>query len=98
MSKRRILKKDISYAAGDLFTEVLVCKLYVPGVDQEKAEALMTRILDMQEDFVRRAGHPAGKDNKGLVKAYYKKLEADLQAEINAIAAEIGELSKGKEA
>lgn len=98
MSKRRVLKKDISYVAGDLFTEVLVCKLYVPGVDQEKAEALMTRILDMQEDFVRRAGHPGGKDNKALVKSYYRKLKADLQAEINAIAAEIGELSKDKEA
>lgn len=98
MSKRRILKKDISYVAGDLFTEVLVCKLYVPGVDPEKAEVLMTRILDMQEDFVRRAGHPGGKDNKALVKAYYKKLEADLQAEVDAIVAEIEALSKSKEA
>lgn len=98
MSKRRVLKKDISYVAGDLFTEVLVCKLYVPGVDQEKAEVLMTRILDMQEDFIRRAGHPGGKDNKAVVKAYYKKLRADLQAEVNAVAAEIEALSKGKEA
>lgn len=98
MSKRRILKKDISYVAGDLFTEVLVCKLYVPGVEQDKAEALMTRILDMQDDFMRRAGRPAGKDNKALVKAYYRKLRTDLQAEIDAIAVEIDGLSKGREA
>lgn len=98
MSKRRILKKDISYVAGDLFTEVLVCKLYVPGVEQDKAEALMTRILDIQDDFMRRAGRPAGKDNKALVKAYYRKLRTDLQAEIDAIAVEIDGLSKGREA
>lgn len=98
MSKRRILKKNIGYVAGDLFTEVLVCKLYVPGVEQDKAEALMTRILDMQDDFMRRAGRPAGKDNKALVKAYYRKLRTDLQTEIDAIAAEINGLSKGREA
>lgn len=98
MSKRRILKKDISYVAGDLFMEALVCKLYIPGVDQEKADALMTRILDMQDDFIRRAGHPGGNENKALVKAYYRKLRTDLQTEIDAIAAEIGELSKEKEA
>ena len=31
MAKRRILKKEISYVAGELFTEALVCKLYIPG-------------------------------------------------------------------
>lgn len=46
MAKRRILKKEISYVAGELFTEALVCKLYIPGVNQEKADALMARILE----------------------------------------------------
>lgn len=96
MAKRRILKRDIIYVAGDLFTEALVCKLYVPGVDAEKADAIMSRILDMQEVYVCRAGKPDGKDNKVLVKEYYRKLRADLQKEINAIATEIGELSKGQ--
>ena len=51
MAKRRILKKEISYVAGELFTEALVCKLYIPGVNQEKADALMARILDMQDSY-----------------------------------------------
>ena len=38
MAKRRILKKDISYVAGDLFSEALVCMLYIPGVDSAKAD------------------------------------------------------------
>ncbi|MDD2954196.1 MAG: hypothetical protein PHC95_13745 [Parabacteroides sp.] len=96
MAKRRILKKEIGCVAGELFTEVLVCKLYIPGVDQEKADALMTRVLDMQDSYIARAGHPDGKDNKILVRHYYRKLRADLQEEINAIANEIGELSKDK--
>ncbi|SEG16180.1 hypothetical protein [Parabacteroides chinchillae] len=96
MAKRRILKKDISYVAGDLFTEALVCKLYIPGVNQEKADVVMARILDMQDEYVRRANRPDAKENKALVKEYYRKLRADLQSEVNAIATEIGSLSKEK--
>lgn len=54
----------------------------------------MSRILDMQDEYIRRANRPDGKDNKARVKEYYNKLLADLQAEVNAIATEIGELSK----
>ena len=94
MAKRRILKKEISRVAGELFTETLICKLYVPQVDAEKAETLMARILDMQDQFIERTGHPDGSENPALVKRYFRKLRADLQAEVNAIAAEIGQLSK----
>ena len=95
MAKRRILKKEISYVAGELFTEALVCKLYIPGVNQEKADALMARILDMQDSYIVRAGHPDGKDNKALVRNYYRKLREDLQNEVNAIADEIGDTPYG---
>lgn len=98
MAKRRILKKDICYVAGDLFAEALVCKMFIPGVQQEKAEVLMSRILDMQDDFIRRAHRPDGKDNKKRVKEYYRRLTADFQAEVDAIGAEIEQLSKGEEA
>lgn len=94
MAKRRILKKEIGYVAGELFAEVLVCKLYVPGVEQEKAEVVLSRILDMQDDFIRRVNCPNGKDNGTLVKEYYRKLRLDLQTEVDAIADEIGGLSK----
>lgn len=98
MAKRRILKKEIGYVAGDLFMETLICKLYIPGVDQEKSDILMSRILDMQDSFIVRAGHPDGKDNKKVVKEYYRKLRSDLQVEVDAIAKNIEELSKGKDA
>lgn len=94
MAKRRILKKNIGYITGDLLWEVLICKLYIPGVDSEKADVAMARILDMQDDFIRRAGHPSGKDNKKVVKGYYRKLRADLQTEIDAIADQIAALNK----
>ena len=78
MAKRRILKKEISYVAGELFTEALVCKLYIPGVNQEKADALMARILDMQDSYIVRAGHPDGKDNKALVRKLLSQIKRGL--------------------
>ena len=94
MANRRILKKEISYTAGNLFLETVFCKLYLPATNAEKADTILARILDMQDNFIGRAGRPDGKDNPKLVKAYYSKLRADLQKEIDAIAAEIGELNK----
>ena len=94
MAKRRILKKEISLVAGELLTEVLVCRLYIPGVDPAQADSLMARILDMQDEFIVRAGRPDGKDNSQLVKAYYRDLKADLQKEVNAIGEAISALSK----
>ena len=93
MAKRKELKQIINYVAGELFIEALLFKQVIPGVDQEKAEALMSRIIDMQTDFVLRAGSPDAKYNKVLVKEYYRKLYVDLQTEIDAIAQEIAELN-----
>lgn len=94
MAKRRNLKKEISHVAGELFTEALVCRLYIPGVDPAQADTLMARILDMQDEFIIRAGRPDGKDNSQLVKAYYRDLKADLQKEVNAIGEAISAMSK----
>ena len=94
MAKRKTLKKEIGYTAGDLFLETLFCKLYIPGVDQEKADVVMAKILNMQDEYICRANRPAGNGNKSLVKSYYAKLRTDLQQEVNAIAVEIETLSK----
>ncbi len=94
MANKRTLKKEISNVAGMLFSETLFCTLYIPDTDKEKANRLMARILDMQDDFICRAGKPDGKANPAQVKSYYKKLKEELQTEVDSIAAEISELNK----
>ena len=34
----------------------------------------MARVLDMQDEFIRRANRPDGKENKKRVKEYYCKI------------------------
>jgi len=97
MAKRRNLKRDIGYITGELFTEVLVVKMLTPGVDHDKADVLLGSILDMQDEFVKRAANPTGKDNKKLVKGYYMKLEDDLQKTVANIIIQIQALGKETE-
>lgn len=94
MAKRRLLKKEISYIAGDLFTETLFCKQFIPGVSGEKADIVLSRILDFQDKFHQRACKPDGKDNPKIVQAYYKDLWEKLIIEVDAIGKEIESLNK----
>lgn len=94
MAKKRILKKNISYIAGELFTDAMLCTVFVKDIDKDAVEAVMSRILEMEESFIARANHPDAKENKALVKEYYKKLLVDLETEANAIGQELEKLNK----
>lgn len=96
MAKIRLLKKDIGNIAGDMFMEVLFIKQFIPGVNKEKADLLMGRILEMQDTFIERASSPTGKENKKLVKEYYKKFDEDFSKECESIYTEMDSLSKEK--
>lgn len=97
MAKKRILKKNINYIAGELFTDAMLCHLFIKDVDKDKIETLMSRIIEMEETFIGRANHPDAKDNRALVKEYYKKLIVDLEEESNAISNELIKLNKEAE-
>lgn len=88
MAKRRTLKKNVNYIASELFMECLVNSLYVPGTDKEKADVLMGKILDMQNEFLARISHT----EPGNVKGFYKKFYQDFNAKINEIIEEMNNL------
>ena len=90
MANKRTIKKQINYMAGELFSECLFIKLYMNGTDQKKADELMGRILNMQDEFLRRVCHI----EPGSVKPVFRKLKADILAETNAIIEEMGKLHK----
>lgn len=89
MAKRRELKKKVNYIASELFMECLVNKLYVPGTDPDKADKLLGKILDMQNDYLSRISHT----EPGNAKNYYKKLQADFDTKVQEIIEALGKLS-----
>lgn len=88
MASRRMLKKNVNYIAGELFMECLVNRSYVPGTDKEKADKLMGKILEVQDEFVSRISHT----EPGNVKGFYKKFHTDFNAKVDEIIDEMGQL------
>lgn len=91
MSKRE-LKKNINATIELLYSDCIFYKVFVIDSDKEAADKVLERIVNVHADFVKRISASEGKKVKGRVKAYYKKLKADFQTEIDAIAKEISTL------
>ena len=93
MASKKELKQTINGIAGELFAECLFSRLYIQGVNPEEADKVLTKILEVQSEFLNRANRPNGKANQKLVKAYYQKLKENLQKKIEEIGVDIANLS-----
>ncbi|MBB4036048.1 membrane-bound lytic murein transglycosylase B [Dysgonomonas hofstadii] len=75
-----------------LFVDCLFYKMFVIDADQEAADKLMIKINEIHDDLLKRVNVNEGKEVKGRVKAYYKKLRADIKVQADIIAKEIAVL------
>lgn len=92
MSSRRKLKKDIIETMELLYIDCLFYKMFVIDADLEAADKVMHRIMETQKDLMKRVSVNEGKNVKGRVKSYYKKLNNDIKEQANAIAKDIASL------
>lgn len=90
MASRKLLKKNVNYIASELFMECLVHSLYVPGTDKQKADTLMGKILEVQNEFLSRISHT----EPGNAKGFYKKFHEDFNAQIGEIISEMDNLKE----
>ena len=89
MAKRRELKKNVNYIAGELFSECLINSKFILGTDKKKADELMVEIMKMQDEFISRISHT----EPGNVKGFYKKFRSDFNAKVNEIIDAIAKLN-----
>lgn len=80
MANKRDLKKGINYVASELFLECIVLK-QIKKADDTKVDVILADILNLQNEFLARAGHP----EPGCVKKYYRKLNEDFSNEVEAL-------------
>lgn len=88
MASRRKLKKNVNYIMGIIFTDCLISSMYVPETDKEKADKLMTEIMNMHQEFISRISHT----EPGNVKGFYKKFRSDFNDKMNEIFEAMGNL------
>lgn len=75
-----------------LCMDCIFYKVYVVDADIEAANKVIVHITEAQDELLKRVNATEGKDVKGRIKAYYKKLNADLEKQVSAIGKEIAAL------
>lgn len=94
MANKRQLKKEINFITEELISECLYNRYFTTGSNAEKNDEILTKIIDMQDDFLKRVNTTDGKNNPKIVKKYYQKLIADFDKCIEDIISEFAEISK----
>lgn len=92
MSSKRNLKKEINNTIELLYVDCVFYKVFVVDADKAAADKVIVKIAECQEEFLKRINVTEGKEVKGRVKAYYKKLKIDFKGQINVIAKDIASL------
>lgn len=94
MANKRDLKKAVHHVTAALFSEGIVFKEFIPGVDADKADKLLDKVLSFQDEYLCRINSYGGKQDAKLVKEYFKKLTADITTEAQGLFKEINDLNK----
>ena len=81
MANRRSLKKHINYICSELFAECVVLQHSKKGIDRKETDQLMTRILLMHDEFIRRISHT----EPGCTKKFYRQLHTDFNAQVDDV-------------
>lgn len=86
MANKRDLKKMINYICSDVFSECVAASIYSGKKDSEDVKAILSSILIVNDDAIRRVSHP----EPGMPKnVYYKDLKDKFNSQIGEIVDQI---------
>lgn len=91
MASKRKLKKVIKFVTTELVSEIYILSFF-KEVNETKLDELVSKAMDINNQFVSRISHSDGKDDPKIVKAYFKKLREDWGNSVKELADEIGKL------
>ena len=86
MANKKDLKRSISAICSELFAEGVATSLYGDKDNRTDVEALLSSILVIHSDFIRRVSHP----EPGMKqKVYFKALKEDFNKQTSEIIEQI---------
>lgn len=89
MASKRYLKHTIHRICTDLFAECIAVSLYGHHNHEENTKAILSSVLMIHQDFIRRVSHP----EPGMEpKIYFDKLLEDFYKQANEILDQIRNL------
>ncbi len=88
MANKRSLKRNINYVCSELFSEVVAIS-YTTNASDENVKALLTSIIVIHNDYVRRVSH----QEPGLApKIFFKELITKFNEQASEIVDQISNL------
>lgn len=94
MASRRKLKKSVHSFTTELFSECCIISALIARADNEKTEAVLAQIIEMETAFIQRINSCEETHNKHLVKKYYAKLKADWASSLSEIEEKMKVITK----
>lgn len=87
MASKRQLKKDVIAEVMALFDEACILRSVSPSKAMvSEIEDLMDDIMVFTDDTLRRIDHPDGKNNRKLVRLYYRTLRRHISVQLDSFA------------
>jgi len=94
MANIRDLKKDIDYLFFELISDCFMFTSLHDGKKKTEAQDLIEEAVSMRNEFIDRVNNPDGKDNPGLVRAYYGTLRKDLFEKVDGYFERLSKITK----
>ena len=89
MANRRSIKRLINLICEELFAEAVAASLYGNQPDNDNAEAIVSSIVRLHNNYISRISHP----EPGMkAKQYYKDLCEKFSIEVDEIADQINNM------
>ena len=89
MANKRDLKRTINYITSELFAETVAASLYNGKPSQEDVDGILSSIVMVNNDFIKRVSHPEPGIKQG---AYYQNLNHDFNKQVSEIIDQISNM------
>lgn len=90
MANKRDLKRTINYITSELFAECVAASLYNGKPDQSEVDGILSAIVMLNTDFIKRVSHPEPGLKQGV---YYKKIIAEFNKQTSELIDQISNLA-----
>ena len=85
MASIRKIKKDINILTYDLLTRCYIEKYYDAGIQEEKFDEIIRKIVYLRNDLILRTNHPEANADAASLKEHYRKINQDLLILLDSI-------------
>lgn len=89
MANKRDLKRTINYITSELFAETVAASLYNGKPSQEDVDGILSSIVMVNSDFIKRVSHPEPGMKQGT---YYQNLIHDFNKQVSEIIDQISNM------